>query len=1105
MGTRIKIDTAALGIQWQKNTTYTVKVDQGFGVGPSNLAERESVELENALTFTTNATGPTANVDIGTSVSNQLSYPYDNGVIAGDEIRIYFNRVIQKGTGTIRIYNSVGDVLIKSFNIENEGTISGHTLTLNVTALFTDLEDCYILMDEGVVRDIDGFTSEAITSKTAYTFSTALNYIFRYYNPSGGDITLYDEDTTTSPTNWPTIIDEKYTDSGGYIVTISPRVAGSRSYYSPANDPFPNAIATMSVNYPAAQPVFDPTTKVLTLTGTRSAINAALSTLTVTPSGNFQESFNLRYELTTPRSVERHWEFLFAFDAADTNITNMPTTLEFNNAMSDKLFPGTPPTITDLDPTGTQFTISLVSSAGALMSINYGNPGSTFTYTGTRSECNNVLSNLLYHSIPGSITDTVTYTQTKATDVYESYPTIVVISMNAKTIGSGDVVATLTSASVDNGVVTYGITDRSTPPYNVGDTITVTGFPGYLNLFAGGTITEITNTYIKMNDTVGYYNSSNGTPSQSPSGSAALFGNPRLITFNVDRLYSLDKNYRITVGAKTTGSTGYGNFITKPYAVTPTSVTFYVIDALLGQADQFQGATVTYIAQGYNKAYITLPGFDHTVGNTNNTIIEFSTPPGFQRYSYDTLQTSIANETKFYVSGGSYINGIFYKELSTMDGHPVDMSNRNGSSYDGYFGYFGTIEEVYFPDGRATQTSSTGGEGVFGSFNTLGQTSSLQYNVIGTLLPGTTLMFPFSYPTGPDAYTIPSTPGQWADGWPTGRTYKTTFTSSGNSVVREGYCLGTYRSNTGNFAILNYSTNPGTWVSSSPIYPTFTLDDTTGLATGTGTVFAPTTQVEPRVWSLGSTRGSQSVSLTYDELRYGKFLAFVVGGGGASGANKIIDASLIPNDGSQPPAGAVSIGGGGGGGEVIWATFTPSSRTIPVFIGASGANPAPNSNLNGPNGQDTSVNGIVARGGHGGTAATSSAGGTGGASGNGNAGGASYGLYGGGGAGAYSYGMALTTAPTNEAGGVGGLGYGTGDFFTNHDGVFEVIVRQHDGDESIKYNAGGGWGRQPNWQYFNTSTPQHAGYLDLVGQGGGLYNGGVRIIQIPYHWTFIVN
>ena len=936
MGTRIKVDTAALGITWAPNTTYRVAIDKGLGVADTGT-DKDTVENSNALTFTTNATGPTLNASACTPANGGTSY-------GGLTLTLAFtgNRLVKAGTNTINLYDSTG-TLIKSFAGNNAAiTYSNGIATIDVKEYLNDNTTYYVLIDGGAFKDYDNFTGVAVTSTTAYRFTTGPNYILDYAPASQ----YYNEDANVAIADYIQLIDTHWADTSGYTVTITPST--------------PYAVTIMSAGGTATKS-FNNSTKVYTLTGTRAAVNSSLATLTVTPSGNYNQNFSIDYVAITPRSITSPTKTQsLLFGNADTNITNMLTSRSFYNGKTTTLFPDNIPSITDGDPTGAQFTIQLNSNNGSLFSINYTNPTNGWTYTGTKAQVNAVFSTILYHAVPGSTSDTVVYTQTKSTDTIASHSTVVNISMTPYIATASGSIST-TSVSLTDSTATVSFSTRAVAPFTTGNSITVSGFT---NSIFNGTFTVLTCTTSQLTYTV---SSGSGTTvtGQTTYGSNGL---KQVTLSNLSQTApSLGSTYfAFCRMGFTNGNYTNVEFASSAYARTSNSVSFLVPFNLP------QTWTFTNANTGAGFMALILPGYTTEIYDV--IAVKFNQSVG--NASANTLYYA----KKYSNFGGNQYWTIHSTESEALSGNNPIYIPSGVSGISGNAGFAGILYTS--PDGLGSGSEYCTFEALGSSAYTSPPANTFSFNV------------PFDNQTALPVY------GQY-------------YSSKWSTGTKSGYCVETiFNSVTSlKYMLLTYTTNPGTWTPDDYILRTPSSETT--IATITGSVQQQGgAGINSRVIKT-VTPGSQTLDLSYDEYRYGIFYVWAVAAGGNSWNR--------PTSSTRPIAG----GGGGGELVYGLYTPSSVSPSITVGeIAHTGGPPWNNPNyltVDGGDGANTVVGTLTARGGRG-ALQPISGGSRGGYSGNGNAAGNSYGNYGGGGGGYGGVGANATSSTTDITNVLGGAG-----------------------------------------------------------------------------------
>jgi hypothetical protein len=102
-----------------------------------------------------------------------------------NEITGLFSRQIVLGTGQLRVYKN--NSLFLTFN-QSDISISGSSFTIDVTNMFPDYGDYYILFDTGLFKSYDG-SDFGLDDPTVWTFSIIPP--LSYYNPTYYNPTKY--------------------------------------------------------------------------------------------------------------------------------------------------------------------------------------------------------------------------------------------------------------------------------------------------------------------------------------------------------------------------------------------------------------------------------------------------------------------------------------------------------------------------------------------------------------------------------------------------------------------------------------------------------------------------------------------------------------------------------------------------------------------------------------------------------------------------------------------------------------------------------------------------------------------------------------------------
>lgn len=184
-----------------------------------------------------------------------------------------------------------------------------------------------------------------------------------------------------------------------------------------ANDStaFTDDVTGQTVNGTAS---FNNSTKVLTLSGNRDAVNNLIDLISLTPATDYRQNFSFTYRVTTPASNVAVKSQQALIGVADTDISNMNISRGYTGNNPNYLFATSTPVIGDTDPTAATFTVSL-SCSSALGSWstqrNVNVSGATsISYTGTKAACNAWFSTVIFYPKKDVYsTGSVTYTQSK--------------------------------------------------------------------------------------------------------------------------------------------------------------------------------------------------------------------------------------------------------------------------------------------------------------------------------------------------------------------------------------------------------------------------------------------------------------------------------------------------------------------------------------------------------------------------------------------------------------------------------------------------------------------------------------------------------------------
>jgi hypothetical protein len=240
--------------------------------------------------------------------------------------------------------------------------------------------------------------SNTLNSATDVAVQLMKSYGLQYL--SNPQTFYFTEDTSTLIINTPLITDASRDGSGTYTLIITPSTA--------------SAVSTLSTTGTGGTSSFNNSTKVLTLTGTRSQVNDRLATLTLLPATDWATDFALTYDLTNPVSINAIKGQVMLCGSNDTEVSNMNLARSYIANRQNILFTSNIPSISDFenDPTD-NYTIAFTSALGIFGFVGEV-PVSTLTFTGTRTQCNSKFADVRFWPTANSFANgTFTYTQLK--------------------------------------------------------------------------------------------------------------------------------------------------------------------------------------------------------------------------------------------------------------------------------------------------------------------------------------------------------------------------------------------------------------------------------------------------------------------------------------------------------------------------------------------------------------------------------------------------------------------------------------------------------------------------------------------------------------------
>lgn len=390
--------TVELPNDYNGSTEFTVRIDYlssyfkeyTVTVNVTNVAEWSTYDLDD-FWFDTGVnsilTAPYLG-DIGNPIANWTVTIYPNNYT-------YITLLATSGAGG----TSTWDPSLKNLTLTGTNTqINSHLATLQLTTngdVNTDFTLNYLA--EGVVNGETDLTSQAMRCT-----------LTRYLGVVRGTVD-YTEEATKSIANGPLITDVDYDGSGNYTLLVTP----SNSAY----------VKTLSSAGTGGTTNFNGTTKILTLTGTRTQVNSHINAMSMLTASDVNSNFTLNYYVTTAQSGNLVGGKNQTVNGTNTaEVSNISVDRSFiNTQTSQVLFPTSIPQIVDTDTTsGITYTITFTvedhfTFAGGSGSIQGG--GTTWTYTGTKTQVNNQFSQITITPFGGWFADsTISYTQIKLID-----------------------------------------------------------------------------------------------------------------------------------------------------------------------------------------------------------------------------------------------------------------------------------------------------------------------------------------------------------------------------------------------------------------------------------------------------------------------------------------------------------------------------------------------------------------------------------------------------------------------------------------------------------------------------------------------------------------
>lgn len=353
MATRLEVDLRNFGVAWTTATTYTVDINAGLVVEVGNN-RTPSPAVAPANTFTTFASGPSVS-SVSPALGTTSSFI--------NTATLTYNRIVFDQTATnYYLYKTVGSTATLVSTISSTGTRitkTSDTVKVDLTDLIEGSSNYHLRADTGAVSDIFNFKSLPITDNTVFQYVTT---------------------------------------SGPQVISVTPAYGTTGTFVSTATLTFNRAVDLYQNNIYLYNNsgVF----RTFVANTSTNLYKTTASTIAVTvydqpiPEGEYyigwdlraiRDNFRLPADAVTDNSVLK-WTSVSLSELDSRN---------YNARIVNDLFETNTPSIIDQDlSTATQYTLSLSSTVGTFTSTVGTVVGSTWTYTTSKTELNNVFNTL---------------------------------------------------------------------------------------------------------------------------------------------------------------------------------------------------------------------------------------------------------------------------------------------------------------------------------------------------------------------------------------------------------------------------------------------------------------------------------------------------------------------------------------------------------------------------------------------------------------------------------------------------------------------------------------------------------------------------------------
>ena len=108
------------------------------------------------------------------------------GVRVDTDLVMTFDELVRKGTGNIRIKETIGDTVVETIDVASAGvTVSGAEVTINPTGELALITHYYVEVDSGAIEDLPGNDFAGIAGTSTWNFVTVAQPPISYHHITG--------------------------------------------------------------------------------------------------------------------------------------------------------------------------------------------------------------------------------------------------------------------------------------------------------------------------------------------------------------------------------------------------------------------------------------------------------------------------------------------------------------------------------------------------------------------------------------------------------------------------------------------------------------------------------------------------------------------------------------------------------------------------------------------------------------------------------------------------------------------------------------------------------------------------------------------------------